>query len=122
MATRITRWLDRIDPEVRRRVKGLRLVTAYGIAAVLGALHRAALPWRKYGFRTQQLYLLSSAAAPPPTSLLAGGTLCSTCAYSQWGYWGGEVASNFGGSRVEFLGRKAANRHTSVYRLSYRHG
>jgi hypothetical protein len=70
----------------------------------------------------QTLYLLSSAAAPPPTSLLTGGTLCTTCAYSQWGYWGGEVASNFGGSRVEFLGRKAANRHTSVYRLSYRHG
>jgi len=50
---------------------------------------------------TQQLYLLSSAAAPPPTSLLTGGTLCTTCAYSQWGYWGGQVASNFGGSRVD---------------------
>jgi hypothetical protein len=47
---------------------------------------------------TENLYLLSSAAAPAPTSLLAGGTLCTTCTYSQWGYWGGSVTSNFGGS------------------------
>lgn len=40
----------------------------------------------------QQLYLLSSAAAPPGT-LLTNGTLCSTCAFSQWGWWGGDVAS-----------------------------
>ena len=32
-------WLDRVDPGVHRRIKGLRLVTAYGIAALLGALH-----------------------------------------------------------------------------------
>lgn len=32
-------WLDRIDPGTHRRIKGLRLVTAYGIAAALGALH-----------------------------------------------------------------------------------
>nr|WP_246641651.1 FUSC family protein [Paraburkholderia edwinii] len=32
-------WFDRIDPGTHRRVKGLRLVTAYGIAAALGALH-----------------------------------------------------------------------------------
>ncbi len=31
-------WLDQIDPGVNRRVKGLRLVTAYGIAALLGTL------------------------------------------------------------------------------------
>jgi len=30
------RWLDQVDPGVHRRVKGLRLVTAYGIAAMLG--------------------------------------------------------------------------------------
>src|ERR1700723_2835898 len=35
---RIGQWLERIDPGVHRRVKGLRLVTAYGIAAMLGAL------------------------------------------------------------------------------------
>ena len=29
-------WLDRIDPGAHRRIKGLRLVTAYGIAAMLG--------------------------------------------------------------------------------------
>jgi hypothetical protein len=33
-----TRWLDRIDPGTHRRVKGLRLVTAYGIAAMLGTM------------------------------------------------------------------------------------
>ena len=38
MVERIGEWLDRIDPGVHRRVKGLRLVTAYGIAAMLGAL------------------------------------------------------------------------------------
>ncbi|WP_231755405.1 FUSC family protein [Bordetella sp. N] len=32
-------WLDRIDPQLHRRIKGLRLVTAYGIAAALGTLH-----------------------------------------------------------------------------------
>jgi hypothetical protein len=32
-------WLARVDPGVHRRIKGLRLVTAYGIAAALGALH-----------------------------------------------------------------------------------
>jgi hypothetical protein len=31
-------WLDRVDPGMHRRVKGLRLVTAYGIAAALGGL------------------------------------------------------------------------------------
>lgn len=31
-------WLERIDPGTHRRIKGLRLVTAYGIAAALGAL------------------------------------------------------------------------------------
>jgi len=31
-------WLDRVDPGAHRRVKGLRLVTAYGIAAMLGKM------------------------------------------------------------------------------------
>jgi Fusaric acid resistance protein-like len=31
-------WIERIDPGTHRRVKGLRLVTAYGIAALLGTL------------------------------------------------------------------------------------
>lgn len=31
-------WLERVDPGTHRRIKGLRLVTAYGIAAMLGAL------------------------------------------------------------------------------------
>jgi Fusaric acid resistance protein-like len=37
----IAQWLERIeriDPGTHRRIKGLRLVTAYGIAAMLGAL------------------------------------------------------------------------------------
>jgi hypothetical protein len=32
------RWLARVDPGAHRRIKGLRLVTAYGIAAALGTL------------------------------------------------------------------------------------
>ncbi len=32
------RWLDSIDPGAHRRIKGLRLVTAFGIAAMLGTL------------------------------------------------------------------------------------
>jgi hypothetical protein len=35
---RASAWLDRIDPGTHRRIKGLRLVTAYGIAAMLGTL------------------------------------------------------------------------------------
>ena len=31
-------WLDRVDPGGHRRIKGLRLVTAYGIAAMLGTM------------------------------------------------------------------------------------
>jgi hypothetical protein len=36
--TRAIGWLERIDPGTHRRIKGLRLVTAYGIAAMLGVL------------------------------------------------------------------------------------
>jgi hypothetical protein len=36
--TGATGWLERIDPGAHRRVKGLRLVTCYGIAAMLGTL------------------------------------------------------------------------------------
>ncbi len=32
----IAGWLEQIDPGVHRRIKGLRLVTAYGIAAMFG--------------------------------------------------------------------------------------
>jgi hypothetical protein len=32
------RWLERIDPGAHRRIKGLRLITAYGIAAMLGTM------------------------------------------------------------------------------------
>lgn len=35
---RFAAWLEWVDPGVHRRIKGLRLVTAYGIAAALGAL------------------------------------------------------------------------------------
>jgi hypothetical protein len=34
----VGRWLDQVDPGTHRRIKGLRLVTAYGIAAALGTL------------------------------------------------------------------------------------
>jgi hypothetical protein len=34
----VAAWLERVDPGMHRRIKGLRLVTAYGIAAMLGTL------------------------------------------------------------------------------------
>jgi len=34
----VGRWLDHVDPGTHRRIKGLRLITAYGIAASLGTL------------------------------------------------------------------------------------
>ncbi|HLY57349.1 MAG TPA: FUSC family protein [Stellaceae bacterium] len=34
----IRQWLDRVDPGVHRRIKGLRLVTAYALAAMLGRI------------------------------------------------------------------------------------
>jgi hypothetical protein len=34
----VMQWLDSVDPGTHRRVKGLRLVTAYGIAAMLGTV------------------------------------------------------------------------------------
>lgn len=43
IAERVEQWLDRIDPGTHRRIKGLRLVTAYGIAAALGALRDVSL-------------------------------------------------------------------------------
>jgi hypothetical protein len=36
------RWLGRIDPGTHRRIKGLRLVTAYGLGAALGTLQDVA--------------------------------------------------------------------------------
>jgi hypothetical protein len=35
-------WLDRVDPGGHRRIKGLRLVTAYALAAMLGAMPEVA--------------------------------------------------------------------------------
>jgi hypothetical protein len=35
-------WLDRVDPGAHRRIKGLRLVTAYALAAMLGAMPEVA--------------------------------------------------------------------------------
>ncbi|MDR5739933.1 MULTISPECIES: FUSC family protein [unclassified Caballeronia] len=39
LITAMSTWLDGIDPGTHRRIKGLRLVTAYGLAAAIGALH-----------------------------------------------------------------------------------
>ena len=34
-------WFDRIDPGTHRRIKGLRLVTAFGLAALLAPFHKS---------------------------------------------------------------------------------
>ncbi|HWJ74413.1 MAG TPA: FUSC family protein [Kaistia sp.] len=38
----ISGWFERVDPGTHRRVKGLRLVTAFGLAAMMGTLHDVA--------------------------------------------------------------------------------
>ncbi|VXC77603.1 LysR family transcriptional regulator [Burkholderia sp. 8Y] len=35
----MTAWFERVDPGTHRRITGVRLVTAYGLAAAIGALH-----------------------------------------------------------------------------------
>jgi hypothetical protein len=39
----VSAWLDRIDPGTHRRVKGLRLIIAYGIAWMMGSLQGLSL-------------------------------------------------------------------------------
>jgi len=41
--TSVTAWLDRIDPGTHRRIKGLRLITAFGIAWLAGTQQGQAL-------------------------------------------------------------------------------
>ena len=41
----LVRWIERIDPGTNRRIKGLRLVTAFGIAALLGTLPSISGGW-----------------------------------------------------------------------------
>ena len=38
LASGVDAWFERIDPGVHRRIKGLRLVTAFGLAAMLGTM------------------------------------------------------------------------------------
>ncbi|MBS7811713.1 FUSC family protein [Roseococcus pinisoli] len=45
-------WLDRIDPGTHRRIKGLRLVTAFGLAALVGALHDVSGDFSRGAFLT----------------------------------------------------------------------
>jgi uncharacterized membrane protein YagU involved in acid resistance len=40
----IGKWLDEVDPRMDRRLKGLRLVAAYAVAAALGGLWDALMP------------------------------------------------------------------------------
>jgi Fusaric acid resistance protein-like len=42
VTARAAAWLERVDPGTHRRIKGLRLVTAYGLAAALGTLQDVA--------------------------------------------------------------------------------
>jgi hypothetical protein len=39
----VSDWLDRIDPGTHRRVKGLRLITAYGLAWMMDSLQGPSL-------------------------------------------------------------------------------
>ena len=80
MAKAVLTWLDRLDPGVHRRIKGLRLVTAFGIAWMAStAGDRAAgtqrrLSWRhSRGFRP----LGQRLQAQRPQNRAA--TCCSSC-------------------------------------------
>jgi len=116
-------WLDRIDPGVHRRIKGLRLVTAYGIAALAGALYDisrglpdgASLSWMAGGFAlwasvsegratraesTRDLAVLTASAA-----LGAAVTACLTPPLSQWGRAAPELTLVIGAFLVGYLKR-----------------
>jgi hypothetical protein len=116
-------WLDRIDPGVHRRIKGLRLVTAYGIAALAGALYDssrglpdgASLSGLAGGFAlwasvsegratraesTRDLALLAASAA-----LGAAFTACLTPLLSPWGRAAPESTLVIGAFLVGYLKR-----------------
>ena len=58
---RILEWIECVDPEAHRRTKGLRLVTAYGIAALLGlALTSQNSPGTTLGFLAGNIALWAS--------------------------------------------------------------
>ena len=90
-------WLERLDPGGRRRIKGLRLVSAYAIAVLVGALpgvkgrvaHGALLSFLAGGFALwasvseakktrgescRDLVILSGAATMGALMMIAPGT------------------------------------------------
>jgi len=65
-------WLEQIDPGGHRRIKGLRLVTAYGLASTLGIVL-----YRSYEFSGSQFL----------SFLAAGFVLWASVAESQTTRW-----------------------------------
>ncbi|CAN5449472.1 hypothetical protein BH09PSE5_BH09PSE5_36930 [soil metagenome] len=82
-------WLNGVDPGVHRRIKGLRLVTAYGLAALAGSSFKAA-------------YQLASGAS---LGAIAGG-------FALWA----SVSTKFSTSRASSLERSPFNRPGSMSR------
>jgi Fusaric acid resistance protein-like len=110
---RIPAWLERIDPGAYRRVKGLRIVTAYGVAVAFGTVHdvtvldpgHASLASLAGGFAlwasvfeargtryrsTRDLVLLCGAAAIGALFFVSLAPLLSLSILRQYGLSGGE--------------------------------
>lgn len=121
--TAFANWLDRVDPGTHRRIKGLRLVTAYGIAALLGvalatfgylagefALVTLASGFALWGSvseargtraKSSRDLLVLNAAAASGAAFTAG----LTPLLSEWGPAGPELTLIFGAFLVGYLRR-----------------
>ena len=76
-------WLEQIDPGGHRRIKGLRLVVAYGLAAALGiTLHRSydISGSQSLSFLAAGFALLGERFRKPDDSLVVGARPCN----SEW--------------------------------------
>jgi hypothetical protein len=81
-------WLERIDPGTHRRIKGLRLVTAYGIAAMLGTLQAIShgLPGgASLGFLAGGIALWASVSEARTTRAASSRDLILLCASAVFG-------------------------------------
>jgi hypothetical protein len=59
-----------------------------------GAVESRSVPSQINGQNvSSSLYMVTANTAPPPTSFLPTQSICSTCGYLQWGYWGGDLTS-----------------------------
>lgn len=83
-------WLDRVDPGTHRRIKGLRLVTAYGIAAALGTLQdvtRSVPASVSVGLLAAAFALWASVSEARSTRAESSRDLAVLCLAAAFGAW-----------------------------------